>query len=299
MSEVIDSHQHFWRYDPSQYPWMNDDQSTLRRDHTPSDLEFELRAARVDATVAVQARQMPEETEFLLGLAHEHPFIRGVVGWFDLADPDLDADLERLSADPLLVGGRELIHDMPDLDYAVSAEHLRGVRALQRHGLAYDLLLRPEHLPAATRLVDLVPEQRFVVDHIAKPDMRSGSMEQWRTGLRSLAERPNVYCKLSGMVTQAAGAGQAVSREQLVESVRPYVDVCLGAFGPSRLMFGTDWPVCTVVAGYSETVEVTRDCLAGLSQDEKSRIMGGTCIEFYGLSSPHPARSNAAARGGS
>lgn len=278
---VIDAHQHFWRYEPSQYPWMTAGQEVLRRDHLPEELARLMAAAGVDATVAVQARRMLAETEWLLAVAEERSFVLGVVGWFDLASPDVEADLERLANHPRLVGGRELIHDMPSLDYAISSDHVRGVASFGRHGLAYDLLLRPEHLLAATQLADLLPDQRFVVDHIAKPPISTGALEPWATGMRELARRENVYCKLSGMMTEAAsGPAAAADLSALAE---PYMDVCLEAFGPGRLMMGTDWPVCTVVADYESTVGVVRNYASRLSSDERAQIMGATCARFYGL----------------
>ncbi len=266
----------------------------LRRDHLPADLRPELARAGVDGTVAVQARRTLAETEWLLALADRHPFVRGVVGWVDFAAPDLEATVARLAEHPRLVGVRELVHDMPDPerpdpDYAVSAEHLRGVAALAGTGLAYDLLLRPPQLPAAIRLVDRFPEQTFVLDHIAKPDMRASPgrpagpdarHRPWLEGLEALAERPNVSCKLSGLVTEARWDAWRP------EHLTPFLDAVLDAFGPYRLMMGSDWPVCTVAADYATAVDVVRHWAARLSGDERAAVLGGTCRRVYRLDDP-------------
>lgn len=277
LTPMIDAHQHFWVYNDREYDWMAEDQEVLKRDHLPGELAGHMEAAGVIGTVAVQARRTLAETRWLLDLAKEHGFIRGVVGWVDFTSPRLEQNLERLSDDPKLVGVRELIHDMPDVDYAVSTVHVAGVRAAQRAGLTYDLLLRPQHLPAAIRLVDLLPQQRFVVDHIAKPDIAAGELEPWASRLRELARRENVWCKLSGLVTEAdrhdwhAGGFQA------------YVDVVLDAFGTGRLMVGSDWPVCTVAAVYGTTIGLARRLLAGLSDDERAAVFVDNCQDFYRL----------------
>lgn len=281
--DVIDAHQHFWAYRPDHYPWMGPGQDGLRRDHLPEELQMLMAQAGVAGTVAVQARQMEGETEWLLGLARQHRFVRGVVGWFDFTAPDVEARMERLADDPLLVGARELIHDMPDPDYAVSRDHVRGVRAAARYGLTYDLLLKPPHLPAATRLVDLLPDQRFVVDHIAKPPMATGELEPWASGVRELARRPNVWCKLSGLVTEAVKPGESLTVDELYARVEPYLEACLEAFGAGRLMVGSDWPVCTVVAGYGETMGIARRFVGRFSEDEQRAVLAGNCVAFYGL----------------
>ncbi len=275
--ETIDAHQHFWRYRPDEYPWMSEAQTVLRRDHLPADLAPLMLAAGVTGTVAVQARRTVRETEWLLELAAAEPTVLGVVGWFDFSSPQLEHDLERLASDPRLVGARELIHDMPDLDYAVSPEHLRGVKAVQRAGLAYDLLLRPEHLRPATALVDLLPEQRFVIDHLAKPRVADGAFEPWASDLRAIASRDNVACKLSGLVTEADWGGWQAG------DLVPYLEVALEAFGAERTMLGSDWPVCTCAADYATTMELARRAAAGLSTTERTAVLAGTARRFYRL----------------
>lgn len=280
VAPVIDAHQHLWHYNEVEYDWMSGEQEVLKRDHLPDELERLMAGAGVTGTVAVQARRTVAETEWLLSVAARHSFILGVVGWVDFTSPRLEADLERLATDAALVGVRELIHDMPDLGYATSNVHVAGVRAAARHGLAYDLLLKPQHLPAATALVDLLPEQRFVVDHCAKPDVAAGGVQPWAHDLAELARRDNVWCKLSGLVTEADWEGQAD-----VDFV-PYADVVLEAFGPDRVMVGSDWPVCTCARDYRGTMDLARLLVSRLSAEEQARVLAGTCLEFYGLRPP-------------
>ena len=274
---IIDAHQHFWRYNDSEYPWMSDEQVVLKRDYLPEELADLMTQAGVAGTVAVQARRTLSETEWLLRLAARNPFVLGVVGWVDFTSQRLEQDLERLAADPKLVGARELIHDMPDPDYATSPSHVAGVRAAGRAGLTYDLLLRPRHLRPATALVDLLPEQRFVVDHMAKPDIAGGALQPWADDLRDLARRPHVYCKVSGMVTEGEWSGQADADFQ------PYFDVVLEAFGSSRVMVGSDWPVCTCARDYRGTMDLARWLAAGLSPAEQQLVFSENCRAFYSL----------------
>lgn len=274
---VVDAHQHFWKYNETDYPWMNERMEKLKADHTPEQLYPLLQEAGVDGTVAVQARQMAAETEYLLDLSHRHGWIVGVVGWFDFSSPDLDSELERYGDDSKLKGARELIHDMPDPEYAVSPDHLRAVGLLAQFGLTYDLLLRPEHIEPATRLVDRYPNQRFVIDHIAKPNIGQGELSPWRERITEIARRPNVYCKLSGMVTEAAWGGWKPG------DFEPYMEICLEAFGARRLMMGSDWPVCTLSGSYAEVVGIVKEYTARLSESERSAILGENCARFYGL----------------
>lgn len=273
----VDAHQHFWRYDPAHHVWMTDAMAPLRRDYLPAELAPLLREAGFDGTVAVQARQLVEETEWLLGLADRHPAIRGVVGWVDLGSRGLPGELERLAHHPRLVGVRHVLHDEPDDRFMLRPEFRRGLSLLRAFDLAYDLLLFPRHLPVAVALVDEFPDQPFVLDHIAKPPIRDGVLSPWREDLRRLAERPNVSCKLSGMVTEASWAAWRA------QDLRPYIDVALEAFGPERLMIGSDWPVCTLAGDYPSTMAVVVDYVAALSAGERAGILGGNCVRIYGI----------------
>jgi L-fuconolactonase len=277
----IDSHQHFWRYEPSQYAWITDAMGGLRRDCLPDELAPLLQAIGFDGSVAVQARQTLEETTWLLELAERHPQVQGVVGWVDLCSAELPTQLERHRAHPKLVGVRHALQDEPDEGFMLRPEFRRGIARLGEHELAYDLLLFPHHLKVAVALVDEFEDQLFVLDHIAKPAVRDGVLSPWKEDLQRLAERPNVFCKLSGMVTEARW------NEWRPEDFRPYLDVVLEAFGPERLMIGSDWPVCTLAGDYASTMGLVLDYVSALSPDARAGILGGNCARFYGI---RPAR---------
>lgn len=273
----IDAHQHFWKYNPEQYEWINDAMAALKRDFLPADLKPLLEPEGFDGSIAVQARQDTEETNWLLHLAAENEFIKGVVGWVDLCSPDVGAELERLADHAKFVGVRHVLQDDPDDLFMLRMDFKRGIGLLAEHGLAYDLLLYPRHLPTAARLVREFPDQQFVLDHIAKPLIADGLIEPWDRDIRELAEFDNVWCKLSGMVTEAGW------NDWTKEDFRPYLDVVLEAFGPDRLMIGSDWPVCTLSGQYAETMGIVQDYVTNLDPAQQERILGGTCAEFYGV----------------
>lgn len=273
----IDSHQHFWRYEPARYPWIGERMGVLKRDYLPHDLEPLLAASGIDGTVAVQAQQARAETDWLLELADRHAFIRGVVGWADLRSNDVAAELARLGRRPKLVGVRHIVHDEPDDDFLLRPDFRRGLARLREHGLVYDLLLFPKHLTRALRVVEELPDQPFVLDHIAKPGIRDGLFSPWREDLRRLAAFPNVSCKLSGMVTEARWEAWRP------EDLQPYLDAVLEAFGANRLMIGSDWPVCTLAGDYARTMGVVVDWTARLSAADRSGILGWNAARIYGL----------------
>ena len=274
MSAAIDAHQHFWRYDAARYGWIDGTMTALRRDFLPDDLAPLMRADGVDATIAVQARQDDEETAWLLDLAARHPFIRGVVGWVDLQAADVEGRVERLAETPRLVGLRHVVQAEPDGFLHRSAFH-RGIAAVERSDLVYDILIHARQLPEAVRFAAAFPRQRFVLDHLGKPDVRGGGLQEWQRRLHELAALPNVWCKLSGLVTEADW------RAWTPAQLRPYLDAALDAFGPSRLMFGSDWPVCTVAATYRQVVALVRDAIAEYSADEQAHMLGKTAEEVY------------------
>lgn len=278
MTEIIDAHHHFWRYNAAEYGWIDDSMSALRRDFLAPDLARELEGAGVDRVISVQARQSVDETRWLLQTAATNPFIAGVVGWVPLAGPGLQLLLEELSANPNLKGVRHVLQGELD-EYMLSSEFQRGIALLARFGLAYDILIHERQLPAAIALADRNPDQIFILDHLAKPLIRSGTMEPWASLIRQLAERPNVYCKISGMVTEDDWARWSLA------SLQSCLDTALEAFTPARLMYGSDWPVCLVASSYPRWLAAVRAAIAGLSPDEQSSILAGTAERAYRLPS--------------
>jgi L-fuconolactonase len=272
----IDAHQHFWAYSPEHYPWIDEGMASLRRDFVPPDLRPELERGQISGTVLVEARSAVEETERLLRIAQQTDFVRGVVGWLPLSEAGVGELIERFAAAPKFRGVRHAILAEADPEFMLREDFNRGVAQLARRRLTYDLLLLPRNLALAPRFVDRHPEQRFVLDHFAKPLIRERQLEPWATQLRELARRPNVYCKVSGLSTEADRSWQA-------GDLRPFLDVALEAFTPARLMFGSDWPVCTLATSYQRWLNTVTDWLAALSADERDRILGGTALEIYRL----------------
>ena len=272
----VDSHHHLWRYTPEEYGWIDDSMSILQRDFLPDDLAREASAAGIDAAVAVQARQTLEETRWLLELAAESGVIRGVVGWAPIDADDFPATLESLRQNPLLKGLRHVVQAEPD-GFLDAPDFNRGIASLQPTGVVYDVLIFARQLAEATRFVDRHPNQSFVLDHIAKPNIKGDGFASWNLAIHELARRENVACKLSGMVTEANW--QTWSPAQL----KPYFDTVLEAFGPSRLMFGSDWPVLTIACSYTRWSETVDAWLAPLSADERAQIQGETATRIYSL----------------
>ena len=270
----LDAHQHFWSYDAAQYPWIPPG-SALHRHWLPDDLAPLLAAAGLEGCIAVQARQSVEESRWLLGLAERHPIIKGVVGWVDLRSAKVGEVLGELARHPRFVGVRHVVQDEPDDDFMLGADFLRGIGELRAHRLAYDILIFPRQLPAAIALARRFPEQPFVLDHIAKPAIKSGALSPWREQIRELAQSPNVLCKISGMVTEAnAQAWQPAD-------FRPYLDVVWEAFGEDRLMYGSDWPVCRLAAEYAQVFALVRDYLAQFPAPVQAKVLGGSAARFY------------------
>jgi L-fuconolactonase len=273
----IDTHQHFWKYNPSEYPWMGEGMESLKRDYLPADLAPLLAAEGINGTVAVQARQTVEESRWLLELAEGNPFIKGVVGWVDLRDPKVERQLEPLSRHPKFRGVRHIVHDEPDDRFLMRKVFVDGIARLADFGLTYDLLLFPRHLPVACELVRLFPEQPFVLDHISKPPIKEHALEPWAADIRRLARFPNVSCKISGMVTEADW------KAWKPDDFKPYLDVVFECFGAKRLMVGSDWPVCTLAASYSQVLQIAGEYISSLSPDEQAAVWGGNAKGFYRL----------------
>ena len=277
MSARIDSHQHFWRYDPREYDWIDERMGALKRDFLPADLSPLLAEAGFAACVAVQARPSLDETAWLLDLADRNPFVAGVVGWVDLCSPEAPAQLERFGNHPRLVGVRHIVQGEPDDRFLLRPDFGRGIALLEEFGLAYDILIYPRHLPVAVEFVRRFPRQRFVLDHLAKPEIARGEIRAWSRGIRDLATAPNVFAKLSGLVTEADW------KRWTPDEVRPYLDVAFQCFGPARLMVGSDWPVCTLAADYAKTMALVTRYLEGRPEAERDAVLGGNAQAFWDL----------------
>lgn len=274
---MIDSHQHFWQYCPEDYDWIDDSMAVIRQDFRPEDLAAGAVPLGVAGSVAVQARQTVAESQWLLGLATQHAFIKGVVGWVPLADPEVGEHLERLQRHPAFKGVRHVVQGELDPEFLSRSDFNAGIREVTSRDLVYDVLIKAPQLDATIRFVDQHPQQRFVLDHIAKPIVEGPPPLPWREQITQLAERPNVSCKFSGVVTEVPGEAWSP------DLVAPYWDVVLNAFGPDRLMFGSDWPVCLVRSSYARWFNVVSLLASKLSVDEQTRIMGGTATEVYRL----------------
>ncbi len=277
---VIDTHQHFWDPEVAEYPWMTGEYEALRRAYGPVDLEPELIAAGIDATIVVQARHELDETRRLLEIADTVTWVAGVVGWVDLTAPDVADTIATLRAGPggrHLVGIRHQAHDEPDPEWLLRADVLRGLAAVADAGLTYDLLVRSRELPAAQALARRVPQLGLVVDHLAKPPIAAGEIEPWSTLIKGLGDLENVVCKVSGLVTEASWGGWRPA------DLRPYVRTALDVFGPERLMFGSDWPVCLLAAGYSDVFDVTVGLLSEFVGEALDSILEGCAMRTYRL----------------
>jgi L-fuconolactonase len=272
----IDSHQHFWRYDPVEYDWIDERMTAIRRDFLPADLRPEIDAAGIHRTVVVQARQTLEETRWLLELAGEHRFIAGVVGWVDLQSDAVEAQLDAVARHPRLLGVRHVVQSEGP-GFMASRAFRRGMRTLGAFDLTYDILIYARQLPEAVELVRAFPNQRFVLDHAGKPDIEGGGLDVWRDGLKQLAAEPHVWCKLSGLVTEAGW------NTWTPDQLRPYIETAFECFGAARLMAGSDWPVCTLASSYATTVGTFADALRGCSGAERDRVFGLTAQEFWNI----------------
>jgi L-fuconolactonase len=274
---TIDAHHHLWKYYAPQYPWISENMGLLRRDFLVQDLMDVLQEADIAGVVSVQARQTLDETRWLLDLAGRHDFIRGVVGWVSLTDPKVDGDLENFSSHGKLKSVRHALHDEPDDLYVLREDFNQGIKLLTDFGLRYDLLIFERHLPQTIQFVDRHPNQIFILDHIAKPRIKDGVMSPWKENITELARRENVFCKLSGLVTEASWQSWTEA------DLDPYVQTVLAAFGAKRVMFGSDWPVMLLGSSYKSWVSIVGRAIAHLSEYERERILGKTATEAYRL----------------
>lgn len=273
----IDAHQHFWRYDTARDAWITDSMVVLKRDFLPEHLAAELAANGIDASVAVQADQSENETMFLLDLAEKNEPVAGVVGWVDLLSPLLAENLEYFSRFSKLRGFRHVAQAEPDDGFLARENFVKGVAQLRAFGFTYDILIYPKQLPAAVELVGRLPEQRFVIDHLAKPEIKAGKTAPWAAQMREIAQNRNVFCKISGLVTEADW------KHWKADDFKPYLDVIFDAFAADRLMFGSDWPVCLLAATYHQVKQLIEEYVKGYSEADKEKFFGGNAARFYGL----------------
>jgi L-fuconolactonase len=276
-TETIDAHHHLWRYTPAEYGWIDETMQVLQRDFLPEDLKAAMASAGIDGTIAVQARQTLEETRWLLDLAETNDAIRGVVGWAPIAGEEFPGCMEEFDGREKLKGLRHVIQGEKDEHYILREDFNSGIRTMAGSGLVYEILIYERHLEDTIYFVDEHPEQVFVLDHVAKPQIAAGVMEPWASRMQKLGQRENVWCKVSGLVTEADW------KAWTPEILKPYLDVAVEAFGPARVMAGSDWPVCLVASGYAQWWQVLRDYFAGFSETERAAVFGGTAVEVYGL----------------
>ena len=274
---TIDAHQHFWRYEPVKQSWIDDSMAVIRKDFLPSDLKKVFAENNIEGCVAIQADQTLEETDFLVHLAKANEFIKGIVGWVDMRDKGVDAVLEKYSDQKEIKGFRHIVQGEADPNFLLRHDFIRGIYHLEKYGYTYDILVFPHQLGATLEFVKKFPNQRFVIDHLAKPYIKDGFFDGWAVLMKEIAKFENVYCKLSGMITEADFGSWTP------DQFDPYMDLVLGAFGSDRLMYGSDWPVCLVAGNYNQVKQVVVNFIAKLSTTERQKIMGSNAIKFYNL----------------
>jgi L-fuconolactonase len=274
----LDSHHHFWNYLPSEYPWIDDQKKSLQRDFGPPELQAVVDPTGIDRVISVQARQTLEETRWLLEIAEQHSLVAGVVGWVPLVSEELRGLLERWTKHPKLKAVRHVVQDEPDDRFLLGDAFQRGIKTLNDFGLVYDILIFAKHLETTIEFVDRHPQQAFVLDHIAKPTIRRNAFDQaWAKHIRELAKRDQVACKFSGVATEVR------ENDWDINLIRPYWETVLEAFGPRRLMFGSDWPVCLLKTDYRRWVQTVEKLTASLSTDEQEWFWKSTATQWYHL----------------
>ena len=273
---IIDSHQHFWKYNPIRDSWIDDSMKVIRKDFLPKNLKLILDGNKVDGCIAVQADQSEEETIFLLECAKENLFIKGVVGWVDLRAKNVEERLEYFSQNNLFKGVRHIVQAEKD-DFVLRKDFQNGISKLEKFGLTYDILVYPKQLPATIKLVKKFPMQPFVLDHIAKPKISENLDKQWLKDIQDLAVCQNVCCKISGLFTETEGLKWRES------DFAPFLDAVVDAFGVDRILFGSDWPVCLLAVEYKKTLEIIKNYFQGYSSEDKAKIFGGNAIRIYNV----------------
>jgi len=274
--KIIDTHQHFWKYDPVSYSWINDEMQVIRKDFLPGDLAVVVNEHKLQGTVAVQADQTEAETDWLLQLAAKNDFIKGVVGWVDLRSSNIEERLQHYQQFSKLKGFRHVLQG-EEPSFMLQKDFLNGISKLQQFNFTYDILIFPQHLAVALELVQQFPEQKFVIDHVAKPYIKDGKIDEWKAGMEKLAQHSNVYCKISGMVTEADW------KNWTADDLRPYMDVVVNSFGIDRIMYGSDWPVCLVASSYKRWLQTVKDYFASYSAEEQEKVFSTNAMKFYQL----------------
>jgi L-fuconolactonase len=273
----IDAHQHFWKYKKQTHVWIDETMVSIQKDFLPEDLKPHLLTHNIIGCVAVQTAQTELETEFLLNLAEKNSMIKGVVGWVNLQSKLIEMQLEKYAENTNLKGFRHILQ-AESADFMLQQSFIRGLKALEKHKFTYDILIYPEQLPFALKIAKQCESQYFVLDHFAKPSIKTGAIKQWEKDLRKLAKMDHVFCKISGLITEANW------QNWTLETLRPYLDVAFESFGPDRLMFGSDWPVCLLAGQYTEVIHAIESYIESFSASEKAKIMGENAIRFYKLS---------------
>ncbi len=274
---VIDSHHHYWHYNQAEYDWIDDSMRVIRADFLPENLKETISGAGVDGVVTVQARQLIEETDWLLQLAQQNDFMKGIVGWIPLIQQDIEDYLEKYSANVKLKAVRHVVQGEADSEFILRKDFNCGISLLKKYSLVYDILIVERQLPNTIKFVDMHPNQPFVLDHIAKPLIATNQISPWRENIMELAKRENVSCKISGMVTEAD------FKQWTPEQLQPYFDVVVEAFGPDRLLFGSDWPVCLVATSYNDWITLVKKNISKFSETEQAKILGNNAINIYNL----------------
>ena len=275
---VIDAHQHFWELGRFDYGWLDAEPlAAIRRTYLPTDLKTHLDATGVDKSIFVQTQHNVEENRWVLQFCEENDFLAGMVGWVDLASPDCESQLEEFKDNPDFIGIRHVTHDEPDDDFIVRDDVMNGLRVLEKHSMPFDLLFFVKHLKHATTLGKALPNLPMVIDHLAKPEIKDARLDNWEADFRAAAKFPNMFCKISGMVTEADWNNWKPA------DLRPYVEIALDVFGPERCMYGSDWPVCELAGTYEQVIGAAREVLGGLSESEQAMVFGETARKFYGI----------------
>ncbi|RYZ36211.1 MAG: amidohydrolase [Sphingobacteriales bacterium] len=273
----IDAHNHFWKFDPARDTWITEDMNVIRRDFLPGDFLPVLQQHGFDGCVVVQSNQTEEENDLQLLHAQQHPFIKAVIGWVDLQNPAVEERLAFYRSYPIMKGFRHILQGEPDRALMLRPAFKNGIGLLQRYGFTYDILVFPDQLKYAAQLVAAFPEQQFVIDHIAKPDIKNATSSDWEKDLRAVAANKNVFCKISGMVTEAEW------KQWKNTDFKPYIDTVVDAFGTDRIMYGSDWPVCLVAGSYTAMLGIVQEYFAAFSETEQADFFGGNACSFYNI----------------